>query len=129
MLCMTLTCQKFLQVILNLILNIPFQPWLTQALGHTGHPHGLRSKMMLIEHVTIQIVHRHTDLPVKVEKKYPRSPAIQRAWNQDNDEVDEESLQTLSSGSPDGINGNKPPLPPGYDTNPKPPPRSRPRSW
>eukprot|EP00092_Neocalanus_flemingeri_P010099 GFUD01010883.1.p1 GENE.GFUD01010883.1~~GFUD01010883.1.p1 ORF type:complete len:834 (+),score=106.65 GFUD01010883.1:94-2595(+) len=63
-------------------------------------------------------------------KKYPRSPAIQRAWNQENDDnIDQESLRTLSSGSPDGINGNKPPLPPGYDGNPKPPPRSRPRSW
>jgi len=62
-------------------------------------------------------------------KKYPRSPAIQRAWCQENDDIDQESLRTLSSGSPDGVNGNKPPLPPGYDGNPKPPPRSRPRSW
>lgn len=63
-------------------------------------------------------------------KKYPRSPAIARAWCQDNiEDLDQESLQTLSSDSPDGINGNKPPLPPGYDGNPKPPPRSRPRSW
>jgi len=68
-------------------------------------------------------------------KQYPRSPASTHLWKktfEDDDETEEvESMRTLSSGSPDysvanGSNGTKPPLPGGL---PKPPPRSRPRSW
>ena len=43
------------------------------------------------------------------------------------DDEEDESVSALSSGSPDyTVNGSKPPLPLGL---PKPPPRSRPRSW
>ena len=66
-------------------------------------------------------------------KIYPRSPAVTpHLWNKDNEVNgspynDEESVRTLSSSSPDyAVNGSKPPLPGGI---PKPPPRSRPRSW
>ena len=70
-------------------------------------------------------------------KKYRKSPVPvlkSPVWVQDVDDIDldQESVRTLSSGSPDCSNG-KPPLPPsqGYDSegNPKPPPRSRPKSW
>jgi hypothetical protein len=63
-------------------------------------------------------------------KQYPRSPAITpHLWAEPEDLGDEEvaSLRTVSSSSPDyAANGSKPPLPLGV---PKPPPRSRPRSW
>ena len=65
-------------------------------------------------------------------KRYPRSPAITpHLWAKDVEDMDQdndvESMRTLSSNSPDyAVNGSKPPLPDGI---PKPPPRSRPRSW
>ena len=66
-------------------------------------------------------------------KKYRKSPVpVLRSpvWVQDVDDIDQESVRTLSSGSPEYYNNGKPPLPPICDSDePKAPPRSRPKSW
>ena len=64
-------------------------------------------------------------------KKYRKSPVPvlkSPVWVQDVDDIDVESVRTLSSGSPEYYYG-KPPLPRQCDMSPKPPPRSRPKSW
>ena len=79
--------------------------------------------------------HRYTGEGGKKYRKSPVPLLKSPIWLQDVDtiDIDQESVRTMSSGSPEYYtNGNgKPPIPPGYDSegNPKPPPRSRPKSW